>query len=62
MAGRPVRMLCRGQACTSGLNRLMWDGRSDGGLSVPSGAYLVVVEATGADGACSHAVTRIEAN
>ena len=56
LAGRSVRTLCRDQGCVVGVNRLLWDARSDAGLRVPNGAYLMEVTARGPDGATSRAL------
>jgi hypothetical protein len=53
LAGRPVRRLATGRECPAGTSRLLWDGRDDGGLSVPAGNYLVEVLARVADGSQS---------
>lgn len=41
IAGRPVRALCRDQACVAGSNVLLWNGRSDYGTQAPPGLYLI---------------------
>jgi len=56
LAGRPIRTLCRDQACTAGTNTLLWDARSDAGLRVPNGTYLIQVTAKGPAGATSRAL------
>jgi serine protease len=56
IAGRPVRTLAQERPCASGLNSLLWDGRSDAGLAAPAGAYLVSVQARNNSGAESRAV------
>lgn len=42
-AGRRVRLLANGPL-HPGRNTLVWDGRSDRGVALPSGVYLAVVE------------------
>jgi len=56
LAGRPIRTLCRDQACVAGTNTLLWDARSDAGLRVPNGTYLIQVTAKGPAGATSRAL------
>ena len=46
IAGRPVRRLAAQDEGVAGLNTLLWDGKSDTGLSVPSGRYLIRLRAT----------------
>jgi hypothetical protein len=60
LAGRPVRALCRDRECPAGGSTLLWDGRSDGGLSVPSGAYLVELTTTSPDGARSRVLAPLQ--
>jgi len=57
LAGRPVRTLCRDRACNVGMNMLLWDARSDAGLPVPNGNYLIEVTARDSDGSQSRALT-----
>ena len=59
IAGRPVRMLCRGKECGAGANTLLWNARSDEGLRVPGGVYLVEVMARAPDGGQSRALTQV---
>jgi len=56
LAGRPVRTLCRDEACAPGTNTLLWDARSDAGLRVPNGSYLIELTAKAPDGATSRAL------
>jgi len=59
LAGRPIRTLCRDQACVAGTNTLLWDARSDAGLRVPNGTYLIQVTAKGPAGATSRALQAV---
>jgi hypothetical protein len=59
IAGRPVRTVCTDKPCPAGTNTLLWDGRSDGGLPVPSGLYLVEVLAKSPVGTQSRALTQV---
>ncbi len=59
IAGRPVRTICTARECESGINTLVWNGRGDEGLPVPSGIYLVEVVAKNAAGAQSRALTQV---
>jgi flagellar hook assembly protein FlgD len=62
IAGRPVRSLCRHRACNAKRNVLLWDGRSDQGMRVPGGSYLVEVTARGPDGTSGRALTPFRLN
>lgn len=44
-SGRLVRTLLSGSALMPGANTVLWDGRDGPGREVPSGVYLVRVEA-----------------
>ncbi len=57
-AGREVRALCRAKPYQAGTAVLLWDGRSDQGVAVPNGDYLVEVVANAAGGASVRAVAR----
>ena len=50
IAGRRVRTIVAGRQCEQGITTLLWDGRSDRGLSVPAGVYLIRVTVRSADG------------
>jgi hypothetical protein len=50
IAGRPIRRLATDAEGNAGLNVLLWDGRSDTGLTVPAGRYVVRLRATSARG------------
>jgi hypothetical protein len=59
IAGRPVRTLCQGKAFAAGAGTLLWNARSDTGLSVPGGTYLIEITARAADGSCSRALATV---
>ena len=59
LAGRPVSVLCTDRECEAGANLLLWSARSDQGLPVPSGTYLIEVAARTEDGAQSRALTQV---
>ena len=48
--GHTIRTLTSGRAAASGSNALMWDTKTDSGISVPTGAYLIEVSAKTTDG------------
>jgi len=50
IAGRRVRTIVADRECEAGINSLAWNCRSDRGVMVPSGAYLVRVTARTEDG------------
>ncbi len=50
IAGRRVRSLVTERACEAGTNSLAWNRRSDRGVLVPSGTYLIHVIARTEDG------------
>jgi len=50
IAGRRVRTIVADRECEAGINSLAWNCRSDRGVMVPSGAYLVRVTARTDDG------------
>ena len=50
IAGRRVRTIVTDREGEVGMNSLAWNCRSDRGMSVPSGTYLVRVTARGDDG------------
>lgn len=56
IAGRTVRVLRQGTPMPAGTSQLVWDGRSDSGLAVPNGTYLVQVEAAGEEGGRTQAL------
>jgi hypothetical protein len=62
LAGRPVRTLCQGKTFDAGTNTLLWNARSDQGLPVPGGSYLIEVTARGADGSQSRALATVRIN
>ncbi len=56
IAGRTVRVLQQGTQMPAGTSQVVWDGRSDAGLAVPNGTYLMQVEAVTDDGSRTQAV------
>jgi subtilisin family serine protease len=56
IAGRTVRVLRQGTPMPAGASQVLWDGRSDAGLAVPSGTYVLQVEAVTDDGNRTQAV------
>jgi hypothetical protein len=62
VAGRPIRMLTRGQSVGAGANTLNWDLKSDAQTRVPAGRYLVRIEAVTPDGQRAQAVGTILVN
>jgi hypothetical protein len=46
VSGRRVRLVHRG-TLKAGINRLVWDGRDDGGRRLPNGVYLLKVSTRG---------------
>ena len=56
IAGRTVRVLRQGTPMPAGTSQLVWNGRSDAGLPVPNGTYLVQVDAAAEDGRRTQAV------
>ena len=50
IAGRPVRSVVTDRPAEAGRQTLLWDLRSDAGLRVPAGRYLVRIVARSADG------------
>jgi len=50
IAGRRIRSIVTDRACEAGANTLAWNCRSDRGVMVPSGTYLVHVIARTEDG------------
>lgn len=62
IAGRPVAAICRARDCEAGTNTVLWDARSDQGLPVPGGTYLVEVVARSEDGAQARALGQVRIN
>ncbi len=50
IAGRPVASVARQQAMQPGVQRLVWNARTDAGTHAPAGLYLLRVTAQGTDG------------
>lgn len=59
IAGRPVVEL-KQEATSQRLMTLVWDGRSAYGAATPSGRYLCLLRALGADGQCSQVIVPLE--
>lgn len=59
IAGRTVRVVESGMPRPAGTAQIAWDGRSDAGLAVPSGMYLVRVHATGESGTQTQAMRTV---
>ncbi len=57
VAGRHLRWLARDLPTGTGVHRLTWDARTDTGLALPGGTYLVRVFARGGPGAEAQSVT-----
>ncbi len=62
MAGRCIKVLSADGTATAGLNSAVWSLRSDSGAMVPSGSYLVQIEATTENGQRAQALTRVNVN
>ena len=62
MAGRCIKVLSADGTATAGLNSTVWTLRSDSGALVPSGSYLVQIEATTENGQRAQALTRVNVN
>ncbi len=56
IAGRTVRVLQQGTPMPAGTSQVVWNGRSDAGLAVPNGTYLIRIEAASDDGKLTQAV------
>jgi len=50
IAGRTIRILESDRLHSAGQNVVLWDGRTDTGSSVPSGRYLIQIEANATNG------------
>jgi len=59
MAGRPIRRIAEEQEAAVGVNVLVWDGRSDAGLAVPAGRYLIRLQASGRSGERAQALAPV---
>jgi serine protease len=59
VAGRPVRTIARDKSMEAGMNMLLWDRRSETGLAVPAGLYMVRVEAKLDDGQTTSAMATL---
>jgi len=56
IAGRIIRILETDRAHAAGQNVVLWDGRGDAGSSVPSGRYLIQIEANATNGTTARAL------
>ena len=56
IAGRVVRTLETYQVRAAGQNLVLWDGRANTGRAVPSGRYLLQVEAAATNGTVARAL------
>ncbi len=54
--GNTVRTLSQGRAAAQGSNALVWDGRDQRGVSVPSGTYMMKLTATDNEGRVATAI------
>jgi hypothetical protein len=59
IAGRPVATICRMRQRGAGTNTLLWNAKSDSGLRVPNGTYLVEVSARAGDGSQARALGQV---
>ncbi len=50
IAGRTVKVLQEARQMPAGTSQVVWDGRSDAGMAVPNGMYLMQIEAASDDG------------
>lgn len=60
IAGRPIRTIVTDREMPAGLSTLHWDGRSNQGLSVPNGTYLIRLTTHSPDGARARALTTLQ--
>jgi len=51
VAGRPIRTIVTDSPMDEGINTLLWDRRDENGLNVPSGLYMIRVDARDPGGA-----------
>lgn len=58
IAGRPVATVCTARNCAAGTNTLLWNARSDRGLPVPTGTYLIEVGARAEGGTLVRALAQ----
>lgn len=62
IAGRTISRLTGGTLQTSGVNTVVWNGRSDSGAPVPAGRYLATVIARTQEGQEARAVMPLQVN
>ncbi len=58
-AGRSVRRLAQGRASGTGSQSMVWDTRDDRGVSLPAGAYSVVITARTPEGDMARAIVPV---
>ena len=59
LAGRPVATVCADRPTEAGLQRLVWNGRSDQGTTAPGGVYLLRIAARDSGGRQAAALARL---
>jgi Carboxypeptidase regulatory-like domain len=59
VSGRRVATVARNQAVGAGRNTSLWNLQGEGGVKVPAGTYMVVIDAVAADGQRAHAMERV---
>ncbi len=59
IAGRPIRRLTSESPADAGTNTLLWDTRSDSGVSVPNGRYLIRLRASSPSGELAQAIAPV---
>ncbi len=60
IAGRPIRTIVEDRQMPAGLNTLLWDGRSNQGLAVPNGTYLIRLTTRTEGGAQARGLTTLQ--
>jgi hypothetical protein len=59
IGGVLVRRLVAGEAQEAGAQTLAWNGRGDSGVAVPTGQYLITINAVTAEGQATQAITGV---
>ncbi len=59
VAGRPIRTIITDSPMDEGINTLLWDRRDENGLNVPSGLYMIRVDARDPGGAQTSGVATL---